>query len=290
MLKNRLMVTFMCTLAPGLMAAETSFVEENRYSFPESSYEVQALNAQSTFGTPKEFAKGILDKAKNSVQSRLGSLLANQLFGGLGNSSVSLSDESLAQIEGIVRQVLLDADYYEVQGILDALNSILGNYHENAVNGYFNSNLLNSLIVESNKLISHRLFISGHNPDHYLYVKTYMMIVSLTVAVDTEQYLRGAISKSYLQSKTQSYASKLSDLRNLVVQYVYNSVTLDECRPDGYEVRCQFTDSIKGRQFSRNYYWEEEYQASEDLAYLRNGYIKDFSDGVVDVINLLEEI
>lgn len=290
MLKIKLLLSICCVLPISVVSADTAHLERESGFNRVDVYTGYSLDTQSTFGTPKEFAKGILEKSKDSLESRLGSVLANQLFGGLGNSSVSISEESLAQIDNIVRKALLDSDYYEAQGILTALNNILENFHENAANDYFNSNLLDSLIVESNKLISHRVFISGHNPDNYLYVKTYMMIVALSVAIDTEQYLRGFISESFLQNKAASYADTLRDLKNKVIQYSYNNFRLVDCRPNGYEVSCNFEDLIKGEYYTRHYYWAEEYEAREEESYMRNYYINQFSGGVDDVILMLENL
>lgn len=290
MLKSNLLLALCCILPISVVSADTLNSERQPGSSQGDIHGNDSFAAQSTFGTPKEFATRILENSKDSLESRLGSVLANQLFGGLGNSSVSLSDESLTQIDNIVRKALLDSDYYEVQGILSALNAVLENFHENAANDYFNANLLDSLILESNKLISHRVFNPGHNPNHYLYVKTYMMIAALSVAVDTEQYLRGFVSKRFVQNRAAARADKLRDLKNRVVQYSYNNFRLTQCRPNGYEVACTFEDLIKGQYYTRSYHWEEEYEAREYETYMRNYYITQFSGGVDEVILMLDNI
>jgi hypothetical protein len=247
----------------------------------------------STFGTPKEFAKGILDKARGSIQSRAASLLVNAIFGG-GNNSGNLSEESLEQIRDIVRDALIESREYNALALLNALNSTMTNYHSGLSQNYYNAPLLSNLVQDAGKLANHEAFNKQYNQKYFYNIQNYMLVASLVTSIYTEQYLRGQVSKSFVKSKADLFADKLQNFKVDVISHVNSNLYINNCYPSGYFTICTFRDNIST---NTPYPWSVEFYDG-DYEYTPSHYeqeqrqykINSIIDGVDEVIVKLRNV
>lgn len=228
--------------------------------------------------TPEQFAQNVLDDVKgkilSKVQGSLSSVLMSAIFGLSNNNSGQLSEAAIQQIRAVIKEAIINADTYESQALLEALNLSLNNYHESAKLGIFDQVMLSNLVNESHKLTTHRVFSKSYNNQFFFNARTYMMVSSLAIAIYTEQYLQERVSKPYISSRAKEYATALERMKNEAIHYVHSNVYMVSCGPYEYVIKCEYWDGLR----KTPGYYKEEYSESdyaEGLSVLHEQQIRD---------------
>ncbi|NSY33330.1 hypothetical protein DS891_06915 [Pseudoalteromonas sp. JC28] len=234
-----------------------------------------AFNVNATEEESKTASIGslILKKAKSKFVSNFGSLLGDALFGSQGPQFVSLSEESLQAIQDRVREEIVRDAEFDFIADFRSVESSMKHYSETISHKGKDLALLSSLLVKSNDIINHRALDSRYNADYYYMADTYALASSLAVAVYTERYLTGSVSKQSVSVFAGNLANKLETMlvakKNADLPLrtrcdgrdPYDQDTTNYCRlvdPHGNTV---FHDSYQGQ---REYYeWKDAADAAE---------------------------
>lgn len=271
-------------------SADSFHINQNKTDFISST--TSDFVGTSYFGSPKDFAKEVLDKAKGSIQSRAASLLVNALFGG-GNSSGNLSQQSLEQIRTIVRDSIIESREYHALASLDALNSLLANYQSGASQNFYNYPLLSNIVQDASKLVNHEAFNRQYNQKYFYNIQNFMLISSLAASIYTEQYLQGQVSKEFVQSNANTLAYRLQVFKVDIISHVNANIYQNGCWPSGYFTDCEFIDRVTGNgrpEIASFYDGDYDYTPTDYLRQQRESVINTITGHIGAVDALIYEL
>lgn len=257
-----------------------------------------SITATPTYATQQEAATAsageqILDLAKDQLLSGVGSLLFNRFFGSGGPNYVMLSEASLQAIQERVRaEIIRDAEF-EFISEFNALESSMEHYSDTARYGRPDLALLSSLLVKSEDVINHRALNARYNNDFYYMADTYALAASVTVAIYTERYLQGYVSKSVVSTRAHNLANILDTM--LRQKKTADLPLREQCEsPDPYDQVVEYKCSLRDPHGNTLASYVIEPQYPDDEIYWENlkrakeaEYRKTKFDGIQVVINKL---
>ncbi|MCE9688249.1 hypothetical protein LZP73_18935 [Shewanella sp. AS16] len=227
--------------------------------------------ADETEGKVASFGEQILDKAKDKFISAAGGHIASLFFDAIfgtssGPSYVNLTEASLQAIQDRVHIEFVDTAEYQYYADLESLELSVHYYSDTAQNGNPDVNVLGSLLVNSNDLLTHYSLNSQFNDKYYYLADSFALAASLSMAIYVERNIQGYISSSSVQAKANQLANQLQSL--LDAKKNADLPLRDECeittsRYEQYEEElCLFKDphgNILGhRIFDTSVYHEED--------------------------------
>ncbi len=171
----------------------------------------------------------ILAEAKSALISKAKSFIKNALFGSGGSagpSIVLLHENSLAQIESIVRDAILRSDVAQFRASFNTTSANLTDYHEVLNNNIEDFLLLALLTSDVNSLRMHHAFDTDYNPTSFYLTRSYGLVAALTMSVMTENVLKNRFSEAYARTVARSLATKLSQLGSAADVKISQSVRL----------------------------------------------------------------
>lgn len=154
----------------------------------------------------------ILDKAKSAVLGQFQSLLVDSIFGSSGQNYVTLSEQSLQDIQYRINQELVAQAEYEFIAAFNSLEDSMEHYSDTVQNGSTDTTLLSNLVIEANDLANHHALNSGFNSDYYYMADSFALASSLILSVYSERYLTGSINLTNLKATASNLASKLDSM------------------------------------------------------------------------------
>lgn len=194
----------------------------------------------------------ILKEAKSAMLKKARSFLSNAIFGNGGNGPqfVMLHQEALDQINNIVKENIVNADVESAKSDLQTLGELIAYYHESVKANNPDLALLADIKGRAFDLKNHKVYRSSYNTNAKLMTSSYALISSLTIAIVTEEFLQGKLSKSYVSSLANDFQNNLSNLGNSVDIYINQRVFVQTDRPISYcwqGCLWQVHDLINGR-------------------------------------------
>ncbi|MBQ4810399.1 hypothetical protein A7985_08130 [Pseudoalteromonas luteoviolacea] len=199
------------------------------------------LSAMSSF---------ILDKAQSAIFDQAGSLIFDAIFGG-GSSPqfVRLHQQALDEINNIVRDNILTSELESAKSDLKTLGELLNFYHESVRTNNPDFALLSDIKGRAFDLKNHRVYRSTYNQNAKLLTASYALTTSLVVAIITEEYLHGKVTKGFVAGHASELKGILSQLGNSADSYISHRIVMMTDKPISY---CwsgcvwQVHDHIKG--------------------------------------------
>ncbi|MCF6439606.1 hypothetical protein L1077_09215 [Pseudoalteromonas luteoviolacea] len=260
-----------------------------------------SIAATPTYATQQEAdaasaGEQILDLAKDQLLSGVGSLLFNRFFGSSGPNYVMLSEASLQAIQERVRAEIIKDAEFEFISEFRSLESSMEHYSDTARYGAPDLALLSSLLVKSEDVINHRALNVRYNNDFYYMADTYALAASVVVAIYTERYLQGYVSKSVVSTKAQNLANILDTM--LRKKKSVDLPLRERCEePDPHDQVVEYKCSLRDPHGNTITSYVIEPQYPGDEAYWENlkrvkeaQYRKTKFDGIQAVINKLRSL
>jgi hypothetical protein len=170
-------------------------------------------------GAVASIGERILDKAKSKFISAAGGQVASLFFDAIfgtssGPSYVNLTEESLQAIQDRVHIEIVGAAEYQYIAAISSLELNIQYYSDTAQNGTPDVNVLGSLLVNSNDLITHYSLNSQFNDEYYYLADSFSLAASLSMAIYVERNIQGFISSASVKAKAHQLANKLQTLLN----------------------------------------------------------------------------
>jgi hypothetical protein len=191
----------------------------------------------------------ILEKAKDKFVSAAGghiaSLFFDAIFGGATKPSyVNLTEESLQAIEDRVNGLFVGDAEDQYMAALDSLDVSVQYYSATAQNGSPDVNVLGTLLIKSNDIITHYALNPSKNSEYYYLADSYTLATSLNMAIYVERNIQGYISSASVKAKGYELANRLQTLltakKNADLPLNEKCETYREAQFE--ETRCVLTD------------------------------------------------
>ncbi|WP_462172095.1 hypothetical protein [Pseudoalteromonas xiamenensis] len=252
------------------------------------SADTQATQSVQSLGA---FWPDVLKNIKSGARKKIASILLDQIFGFGGANAADLSEEALRRIEEIIKKELVQQNVNEVLGLIDALDDSIAYY--NSSSGSNGLPLLNSLYLDSQKIVNSYIFNKARNAESFYLTETYAAAVTLHMAITTELYLKNAVDKNYLKNIARKHVSVLQTMYMDTVSDVHKNIYLGGgLPPDGYENRVQYFNEYRSHiPWVIGYYGPEEWQELVDRETEdRKNYVERMTSLSVEVIATLNDV
>lgn len=204
-------------------AANTKFSDKNSDT---SVVSIDSNNNIVATGALATYATSIMTSVINSVAKKGVSALVSSIFGGGGSDVVTLSQQSLDDIEKIVNRQL---DYMVRDDAMADFRSVsdgVEQYHYSAEAGIYDLGMLSSLETESRGLMNHQVFESGFADYAYL-TGVYTNIAAFRYSITAERYLQGLTSVSAVKADAQKLLDKLTAMGKATDILIDNNVYME---------------------------------------------------------------
>ncbi|MDP2714919.1 hypothetical protein [Rheinheimera sp.] len=213
----------------------------------------------------------ILAEAKSALISKAKSFIKKALFGSGGSagpSIVMLHEDSLAQIQAIVRDAILRSDVAQFRAAFNTVSANLNDYHEILNNDVEDLLLLTLLSNDVNSLRLHHAFDTEYNPTSFYLTNSYGLVAALTMSVMTENVLKNRYSEAYARTISRSLATKLSQLGSAADSKISRSITLTGPTGDCSGIIIHSDKQTKQEQLPSG--WENDYNFEVTPSFRRN--------------------
>lgn len=159
----------------------------------------------------------ILDKAKSKFISAAGGQIASLFFDAIfgsssGPSYVNLTEASLQAIQDRVHIEIVDSAEYQYIAAIESLELSIQYYSDTAQNGTPDVNVLGSLVINSNDLITHYSLNGQFNDEYYYLADSFSLVTSLSMAIYVERNIQGFITNASVKAKAYQLANQLQTL------------------------------------------------------------------------------
>jgi hypothetical protein len=159
----------------------------------------------------------ILDKAKSKFISAAGGQIASLFFDAIfgsssGPSYVNLTEASLQAIQDRVHIEIVDSAEYQYIAAIESLELSIQYYSDTAQNGTPDVNVLGSLLINSNDLITHYSLNGQFNDEYYYLADSFSLVASLSMAIYVERNIQGFITNASVKAKAYQLANQLQTL------------------------------------------------------------------------------
>ncbi|WP_144394766.1 hypothetical protein [Pleionea sediminis] len=168
----------------------------------------------------------ILSGAKSAIVNGVKSFIKDALFGSGGPDYVLLHEQSLQQIENIVREVVLTSDVEDAKSELLSFQDMMEYYNASAQDDSPDLSILPLLINYATSLKNHRAYRDSYNDNAYLLTGSYSLAAALTIAVFVEKELQGEIDHAYVVAIANSLHQKLTELGSQANSYISRNIQL----------------------------------------------------------------
>ncbi|MCG9761946.1 hypothetical protein L1D50_23135, partial [Pseudoalteromonas sp. Isolate6] len=245
----------------------------------------------------------ILDKAKDkfvkAAGGQISSLLIDAFFGSSGPSYVNLSEESLQAIQERVHKELVGVAEYEYISDLESIQLSMRYFNDTARNNTPDIGVLGSLLVDSDRLITHQALNSQFNEQYFYMADTLALASSINLSIYVERHLQGFINKNAVRARAHYLANRLENF--LVAKKRADLPLEEECervndQSDLYDhIVCKLIDPHGNSQARADlyksdygdYYDEEKREWESKMQQTRAIYYSDRFSEIEDVISKL---
>ena len=240
--------------------------------------------------------KQILDLAKKKFISAAGgqisSLFFDAIFGSSGPSYVNLTEASLQAIQDRVHIELVDSAEYQYIAAIESLELSIEYYSDTAQNGSPDVNVLGSLLINSNDLITHYSLNSQFNDEYYYLADSFSLAASLSMAIYVERNIQGFISSSSVKAKANQLANQLQILLDgkIAADLPLRSECHSKTSPGDqhWETKCSLSDPFGNYVASATIESQEEsYEWRDEKDLAENKYYADRFGTIIEVIGEL---
>ena len=154
----------------------------------------------------------IITKVKDKLFSTGLSIIGSKLFGSDGPQYVTLSEQSLRDIQRRVRAEIIRDNENEFIQRFDTLADLLLSYHNQYKSNTHDPRMLDDMFIMYKEIKNHRAIKANVNDDFFYMADTFAAFASVAVAIQAERYKEGRTSLTEVKRTANELADMLANM------------------------------------------------------------------------------